>query len=320
MQIRKFPSSISLLWVLALTGCAHARKDGTDELAAYRAERGHEVETLVAQATPSDLATAALLAAPGDLNAWQPLELIERAEALAPQRPELVWLHLGFCKRLKCDIEEQIAARLQALDPDNGLVWALDLERAQPSGSDIAVTAAIVRISAGSRMTFYWNQLEVMMVDAMAVANPSQSLVERGTVAIGVLAAQAIPALQPMSKACRFAQLDLPGRRSACEAMVARMEQSSTVLTQSLAISLQERWWPAGSPQRDILRAKRRRLDYLMSISSRIRWGRMNRDMAVRIDAARHTDREEDVELAIVKSFGLPPEPPLDWKDSLHPG
>jgi hypothetical protein len=55
-------------------------------------------------------------------------------------------------------------------------------------------------------------------------------------------------------------------------------------------------------------------------MSSRIRWWRMNRDMAVRIDAARTTDREEDVELAMIKSFGLPPEPPMDWKDTLHPG
>jgi len=169
-------------------------------------------------------------------------------------------------------------------------------------------------------MTLYWNQLEVMMVDALAVASPSQSLATRGTEAIGVLAAQAIPPLQPMSKACRLEQLSLPGRRAACEALVARMEQSSTVLTQSLAISMQERWWPAGSPQREVLRAKRRRLDYLMTMSSRIRWWRMNRDMAVRIDAARKTDREEDVELAMIKSFGLPPEPPMDWKDTLHPG
>jgi hypothetical protein len=169
-------------------------------------------------------------------------------------------------------------------------------------------------------MTIYWNQLEVMMVDALAVANPSQSLATRGTVAIGVLAAQAIPALQPMSKACRLEQLNLPGRRAACEALVARMEQSSTVLTQSLAISMQERWWPAGGPQREVVRAKRRRLDYLMTVSSRIRWWRMNRDMAVRIDAARKTDREEDVELAMIKAFGLPPEPPTDWKDTLHSG
>jgi hypothetical protein len=319
MQLGKLPSTISLICMLALAGCAHARADGTD-VGAFRAERAREVEVLVAQSTPTNLAAAALLAAPGDLISRQPLELITQAEALAPQRPELAWVHLAICERLKCETKEQIVAHLQEIDPDNGFVWAADLEHAQSSGSAVAVTAAIVRIGAGPRMTFYWNQLEVMMVDALAVANPSQSLAARGTVAIGVLAGQAIPALQPISKACRLEQLSLPGRRAACEALVAHMEQSSTVLTQGLAISMQERWWAAGSPQREIVSAKRRRLDYLMTMSSRIRWWRMNRDMAVRIEAARKTDREEDVELAIIKSLGLPPEPPMDWKDTLHSG
>lgn len=319
MQLGKLPSSTSLLCVLALAGCAHAKGDGTDA-DVFRAERTRQVEVLVAHPTPTNLAAAAFLVESGDLIGRRPLELIAQAEALAPQRAELAWVHLAICERLKCEAREQIEVHLQEIDADNGFVWAADLEHAQSSGSVVAVTAAIARIGASPRMTFYWNQLEVMMVDALAVASPSQSLATRGTEAIGVLAAQAIPPLQPMSKACRLEQLSLPGRRAACEALVARMEQSSTVLTQSLAISMQERWWPAGSPQREVLRAKRRRLDYLMTTSSRIRWWRMNRDMAVRIDAARTTDREEDVELAIIKLFGLPPEPPMDWKDTLHPG
>lgn len=314
----KLPSFISLLCVLALTGCAHGKGDGTDA-DAFRAERAREVKLLVAHPTATNLAAAALLAWPGDLSG-RPLELIAQAEALAPQRAEVAWVHLAICERLKCEAKEQIEAHLQEIDPDNGFVWAANLEPAQSSGSADAVTAAIARIGASPRMTFYWNQLEVMTVDALAVASPSQSLATRGYEAIGVLAAQAIPPLQPMSKACRLEQLNLPGRRAACEALVARMEQSSTVLTQSLAISMQERWWPAGSPQREVVRAKRRRLDYLLTMSSRIRWWRMNRDMAVRIDAARKTEREEDVELAMIKSFGLPAEPPMDWKDTLHPG
>jgi hypothetical protein len=48
----------------------------------------------------------------------------------------------------------------------------------------------------------------------------------------GCAHARAIPALQLLSKACRLEQLDLPGRRAPCEALVARMAQSSTVPTQ----------------------------------------------------------------------------------------
>lgn len=318
MRSGKLRCSIALLCMLTLAGCAYARRSGADAQA-FRAERNREVGVLTAHATPSDLAAAALLLAPDDSNARQPLDLIERAQTLAPQRPELVWVHLAICERFKCEARAQVAAHLQALDPDNGFAWALDLESLPPSGSD-AVTAVIARIGAARRMTIYWNQLEVMMVDALAVANPSQDLFTRGIYAMGILAAEPIPPLQAIARACRLEQLDLPGRRAACEVMVAHMEQSDTMLTQSLALSLQERWWPAGSPQRDVLHAKRRQLDYLMTMSSRIRWWRMNHDMAVRIEAARNTDREEDVARAVIKSLGLPLEPPVGWKDSLHPG
>jgi hypothetical protein len=238
---------------------------------------------------------------------------------LAPQRPELLWLQLQICRRSKCEAEVQIHSRLQALDPGNGFAWMSDLERAQTSGSDVAVTAAIERMGAAPNMRTYWNQLEVMSVDALTVADPSQSLAMRGLDAIGVLSLT-IPPLLPISKACRTEQLELAGRRAACEALMRRLEQSDTVLTQSLALGVQERWGAAGSPELAVVREKRRRLDYLMLTSGRERLGRLNRDMAVRIDAARHTAGEEDVALALVRSFGLPTEPPVDWKDTVHPG
>jgi hypothetical protein len=121
VQLGKLPSPISLLCVLALAGCAHGKGDATDA-EAFRAERTREVEVLVAHPTPTNLAAAAFLAVPGDLIGRQPLELIARAEALAPQRAELAWVHLAICERLKCEAKEQIEAQLQEMDPDNGFV------------------------------------------------------------------------------------------------------------------------------------------------------------------------------------------------------
>jgi len=310
--MRRLPA---LLCLMALAGCAAAR--GGADAQSRRAERNREVKVLIARATPSGLAAAAMLLWPDDPNALQPLDLIEQARALAPSRPELVWVQLTICERFKCEARAQIAAHLQALDPDNGFAWALDLERVPPSESD-AVTAVIARMGASRKMTTYWNQLQVMMVDALAVARPSDDLVTRGVGAIGIVAAESMPPLQVIVRACAPQQLGLRGRRAACEAMVAVMEHSDTMLTQSLALSVQKRWWPPDSPQGNILREKRRQLDYLMTVSSRIRWWRLNHDMAVRIEAARSTAREEDVARAVVKSFGLPLEPPVDWRDPLY--
>jgi hypothetical protein len=67
-----------------------------------------------------------------------------------------------------------------------------------------------------------------------------------------------------------------------------------------------------------VLRAKVRQLDYLMERSGRVHW-RFNRQMAISIDAARSSEREEDVIRAVTTAFGSPLTPPESWKDSREP-
>ena len=323
MPLRDWSVSVDLLCALALAGCAHT--GGNDSgVTAGRTEYRRDIRALMAQPTADRLATAAWLAlqtqVPGEQDSGQALELIEQAEALAPNRPDLVWLNLAICEELKCTAEARIEARMKGLDPDNGLLWVWDLKRAQAVGSETTITEAINRMGSAPRMTEYENQLEVMMVDALAVAEPSQSLAKRAVYSIGMAASLQIPHLQLIWKACRLEQIDQPGRRAACEAIAARMEQSSTMFVQKMALSMQERWLPVDSPQRDVLMARRRRLDYLMVESLDLGRRRTNRDLAIRIDAARRGEREEDVDLDIIKLDGLPQEPPADWKDPLRPG
>jgi hypothetical protein len=302
------------LCVLALGGCSHLTSN-VEDVASYKAKRRTEVEALVAQPSPSNLATAALLSySPlGDVAA-DPLQFIQRAETMAPERPELVWIQLSICQRLNCGAAQSIENHLKELDPDNGFAWIPDLERSEQAATDNAVTEAITKIGASKKMKFYCNSLQVTIFDALTVAAPRDSLSTRAIEAIDILAAQTIPPLQPLTKPCRADQFSLPGRREACEVMATRMEHSDSVLTQSLALSMQERWWPVGSAQRDSLRIKRRQLDYEMQMSGQVRW-RMNRDMAIRIDAARKSEREEDVMLAVMKSYGIRLAAPPDWKD-----
>jgi hypothetical protein len=320
MRLRKFSVSFALLCALTLIACAHTRGNETD-LAALRGRNDRDVKALVAAGTPGTLATAAWLSQrmPGDSHSGQTFQLIERAEELAPDRPEIVWLHLAICESSKCDAEARIETRLRMLDPGNGFGWLPDARRAQASGANAALTAAIIHIGAAPRVSVYWNQLVVMMTDSLAIAEPSRSLSERAIEAMGMAAATPIPPLQSLSKACQPDQLNAPGRRSACEALVTRLEESSAVVTQMTAFDIEARCWPTDSPQRDAVLAKRRRLDYLMMTSSRMNWWRLKRDMVIRIDAARRSEREEDVEIAMVKSYGLPLEPPPRWQDPLYP-
>jgi hypothetical protein len=116
------------------------------DLSHLQAERDRDVAVLVAQATPE-----------------KSLELIERAETLAPDRPELVWLHRAICERAMCDMQPQIESKIRTLDPGNGFVWAWELQRGRESFSAPMVTEALVRMGESSKMTDYMNQLEVMI-------------------------------------------------------------------------------------------------------------------------------------------------------------
>src|ERR1700735_3019781 len=117
-----------LVGAFGLGGYTAIRASETD-LSHLQAERDRDVAVLVAQATPNRLATAAWLAhpLPGEGTPRKSLELIARAEALAPDRPELVWLHRAICERAMCDMQPQIESKIRALDPGNGFVWAWEL-------------------------------------------------------------------------------------------------------------------------------------------------------------------------------------------------
>lgn len=286
------------------------------------AKSRHDVAFFVAHPSADNLATAA----------WQVVfdntdksvaerrsqELIAQAEALAPTRPELVWIHLALCQIQLCAGMQQLESHLKAVDNSNGFAWIPDLARVSATGSEADITAILLRIGAGSRLTMYFNQRTVMIVDALAAANPQMTIIERGLQAFGMAAV--FPAFQPMTKACNAEHLADGSRRAACEQLMARMEQSDTILAQSLALSVQERWWPAGSSQLAALQAKHRRLDYVRQAAGRLRLFRLNHDMVLRIEAARRDESEEDASRLMIKAFGLSAEPPASWKDPRYPG
>jgi hypothetical protein len=302
--------------------CAHA--PSSDD---YRAE----LALLVREGTADSLGTASLLAHPSEaIKAGpaipQPADLIKDAIALAPERPELIWIQLRYCDDNLCADGMQIAKRLQALAPDNGLAWLLNLMAAQARGSPSEVTQAVAQVGAGERMSIYWNALTVMIFDSLTHDVKSQrpatfgrSADARLSGAIGMLAAFIIPPMQAMVRACRPDQFDEPGRRAACESMVASMETSDVVILQSLGLSLQEKWWPDGSPQREALLLRHRQQRYLMIASGKPRFLHLNRDAQTRIEAIRRTRREEDTERAMLMAFHEPLERPANWK-SPFPG
>jgi hypothetical protein len=124
--------------------------------------------------------------------------------------------------------------------------------------------------------------------DTRSASGVDLNLTNRAVCAIGLLAALTFPPLQPLAHACRLESLEEPGRRGACEAMVNLMERSDKLITQSLALSIQERWCPAESSQREAVNAIRHRLDYLIAMMGQSRpWDTMSPSVLMRHATAR---------------------------------
>jgi hypothetical protein len=299
------------------------------DLKHLRSDESTEIAYLIRRGTAESLATASLLAhltqvsederSPGKPAPPEPSQLIERAISMAPNRPELVWLQLRDCESRRCAEEAQIAARLKEIDSDNALAWLADLNAAQ--GNPEEVTRAVERMGDARSPRVYWNQLVVMMFDALTHhgrAGPPTAITQHADDRLlhvtGALAALDIPAFKPLAFACRRDELAATGRRPACEKAMARLEMSDAVVTQLVRLSVLEDWWPASTPQGAALRLERLQRRYLTVESNKVRKGRADNDAETRVDAMRHFATEEDVERAMLTTFHEPIERPADWR------
>ena len=289
-----------------------------------------EIAYLIRRGTADSLATASLLAhltqasdderAPGAPAPPDPSQLIERAISIAPGRPELIWLQLRDCGSRRCGDEARIAARLKAIDADNGLAWLGDLNAAQGKSPE-DVTHAIEQMGAARFPRVYWNRLAVMMFDALTHherKEPPTAITQHADDRLlhvtGVLAAVDVPAFRPLAYACRSEEFAAAGRRDACEKAMARLESSDAVVTHLVRLSVLEGWWPASTPEGAALRRERLQRRYLTVASNRLRNGRADSDAEMRVEAMRRLQNEEDVERAMLTAFHEPLERPADWR------
>lgn len=282
-----------------------------------------EVAHLIKRNTADALATASLFAHIVDTSTVlktkpDPTDLINKAVAMAPKRPELVWLQLRECEVIHCMQRAQFAARLHELDATNGVIHLSDLS--EPEAQDPAKATVIINEIANSPyLNIYWNKLLVMMFDA---TTPSGSVKptaltrdadDRLSHAIGVLTAISVRPFKPLSVLCKSDQFAQSGRRAACERLMPRLDDSDSVIAQALSPSLQEGWYSQGTAKNNIFRAKRMQLIYLVQASNRERGNQVNDDATRRVDAMRRLPREEDVEKAMLTAFKEPLERPDGW-------
>ena len=318
----------ALCLVLAVGVCAGTATAGAPP---HRAtDEAREVAFLIGEGTADSLATASLLTHlidSGDADKKpDSTVLIERAVALAPRRPELLWLLLRDCELSRCAEEKAIAARLHSADPDNGMASlpALGASRAGPASE---TTRLLAEMGEAKYVTLYWNTLNVSMFDALThgrKSKPATALTyaadDRLSHVAGVLAAVDIPPFKPILAVCAADQFAESGRREACESLMARLDASDSIIAQSLSVSVQQKWWPAGSAEFKALQKKTLQQHYLVEASGRARGAQVDADAIMRVDAMRRLATEEEVGKAMLTAFREPLERPADWEGAAPGG
>lgn len=252
------------------------------------------------------------LAAAGVLTHHQPdrsRSLIAQATRVAPDRADLAWLHIRACAAAaSCDAEE-LDARLQDLDGDNGVGWFGALVRATQRGDGQARDSALAAIGQSGRMDLYWNPL-VARLSRQIASTGMVSSYEAQIETIGRLAGYAIPALQHLSRACTGERLMQDDVTEVCGGVIRSLLNSDTVIIESMGTSLARQVLADDSRERveatEAQRTLDRRVQFAGDVSA---W--IQSHPQEHLDLLEQHRREQDVFEAVLIAAGRNPDPPI---------
>ncbi len=295
-----------MLAALLPAGCGG---DVASQHAAFERNSERTRAALVLAGDPDSLFAAALFGAMWGDEPAERFALITRAARAAPDRPDLAWLQLELCVRVrKCD-PRPIEAQLRRLDPGNAAGWAGTLARVAELGDATAVQSVIESMAGADRFDTYWNATIVHASGAVIrsrTMNPAAALVAT----IGVSSAQALP-LQPIMQACAAAGLQRPEVLDSCRRLSGVLRRGDTYLIEMAGLSLAKRVWPADSPEYRDAAATRRvlwtRLDATGKANARAPWDDAGAEHYVSLLASHRT--EQEASLAYLQAAGFSPEP-----------
>jgi hypothetical protein len=314
--------AVVLTHCAALVAAATPVEISKSTAAKYQAERAEAVRALAARPDANSLATAAAL----NFFGWraQPppppssLELIARASDLAPENAGISWLHLQLCAATpNCDTRD-LATVLRWIDPDNSAAWISTLAAAQKDKDTIEVDRVVADMARGTRFDLYFNQLIVLMFDALGGVQHQVHGTYAGSDAVrfvalvGIAAAEIVPPLKPLTDACRESIAGTE-RREDCLKVARIMQRGDTVIIQMLGYSIEKRFLPPDSKEARSLAERRSLLEWRSLTAGKLDlsilpWTQNARTRA-RIAEMRLRPREEDVCIALLRAHKMALEP-----------
>jgi hypothetical protein len=292
--------------LLALTACAgQSPQRGTASGTSARTPAGN----------PDELAGDALQALSAG-NSRAALAAIARANLVAPNRPDLAWLHARICMMSAGCESEPLEARLHKLAPDNGVVWLGPLARAQSRHDKRVEDQILEAMSRAQRFDLYWTGLVWRLSTARSARTPppsnskepAQPLTRALDQTTEALASTVTPAFKPLSAACALHRTQDPATRARCETIAQAMQRSDTTLVEAIGLGIGQRLATPASPTATVLDERGATLSYRSQAAGAVVRSQVERERfsAQLIELMKKLPREQDVTVAILRWAGEP--------------
>jgi hypothetical protein len=313
---------IAVSHAAAASATAGPAMSARSEAYKFQAWRNEAVRALAGRPDANSLATAAALgftnsyAAPSAAPAA--LQLIARASDMAPDSAAIGWLHLQLCAAAASCDSRDVATVLRWVDPDNAAAWLSQLSTAYKDKDHVEVDRVLGDMARGTRFDLYYNQLMVLMFDALTVVRHELpgGVVASDTAKLAALAgvanAEIIPPLSPLIDSCREATA-LSERREDCLKLAKIMQRGDTVIVQMVGFNIEKRLVPSDSKEARSLAERRHLLEWRMSAAGKLDFSILpwtqNTRARTRLAEMRLRPREEDVCIALLREHKMALEP-----------
>ena len=311
------PAALPKCVATALVAASLLSTSACTTQASYQRQIKHTHDLLLQAGDPDSLEAAAFLVGLGKDQPGERLEAFARADASAPDRPDLVWLHLEACSHVPSCATAALESRLQALDPENGAGWAISLRDATNSNDAPRLQTLMFGMARAKRFDIYWNTI-VLRTSRALIGTGTMESDQAVVLAYGVGAALAIPSYQKISATCKGALQGPPDRLEECKHWAAMLRNGDTYLTEMIGVLIAKRSWPETSSEyKDAVAARRiarYRMDVGFKADEKLGINRKWADLTLKLLAETRT--EQQVALGVIEAAGLNPMPPADWVDS----
>jgi hypothetical protein len=230
-----------LLVVLLLSACAGSPPQQSSSSGRSVLEGGNADEMAAA--------ALALWGTNATANGSQALSQIQKAAQAAPDRPEILWLHLRLCTEVAGCEPSSIETRLRKLDPGSGTVWLGPLARAQARQDARAEAQILDMMAKAAHFNIYWTTLIAKLTPPLSrmpiatqAAQPVPTpLTNAMNTTIDWLSSLAVPAFRSVTQACDDQHVREPETRVRCQRVALALENSDTTLAEGLGLGIEQR-------------------------------------------------------------------------------